>query len=120
MMKKKTAIWLLVTVLLVISGCKAYLEKSPEELNSPAGPSARTFRIVENQEQRDVADVLELIYSTDKYEYFLDTPRSDYIMIVFSDGVALKLKDALESNEVTIDELMDEGTLIIYEYPIQE
>lgn len=61
------------------------------------------------------AQALELIYSDDENSYYLSCIKSGTIYLVYTDGTEITLKDALEQNAVTMDELMKAGLSVIIE-----
>ena len=61
------------------------------------------------------AEMLELIYEDDNYNYFLSSLRSAMIMLVFDNGERISLKDAIERKKVGIEELLLNGLQIYME-----
>lgn len=56
---------------------------------------------------------LELIYSDNKYNYYLSCIKSANISIIWDDGVVDSLKNAIEKEKVTIESLERHGLEII-------
>ena len=89
-MKKKIIIICILTILLI--GCKK---------------NTKEFIIIDNTEI--CAEALEEIYRDDNYKYSLPCIKSDNITIQFKDGKEYKLKEVLDNNILTIDELINKG-----------
>ena len=66
------------------------------------------------------ATTLELIY-VDEFEnrYYLSSMRSGVIMLTFEDGIRISLREAIDQQKVTIDELIANGLNLIIESPLQ-
>lgn len=65
------------------------------------------FTIIDDTEV--CAQALEKIYKDDNYTYYLNCIKSDNIKIKFEDGKTYKLKEVLENNIISIDELIKNG-----------
>lgn len=61
------------------------------------------------------ADALEEIYRESGYTYYLSCIKSANMYLLYSDGNKVPLRVALNSGEVTIDELIQKG-LKVYKY----
>lgn len=51
------------------------------------------------------ATALELIYENDLYSYYFECIKSKYIVVNFTDGTSLNIKEALEKEKLSIQEL---------------
>lgn len=51
------------------------------------------------------ATALELIYEDDLYSYYFECIKSKYIVVNFTDGTSLNIKEALEKEKISIQEL---------------
>jgi len=69
------------------------------------------YKIEDKTETCD--DALELIYSDDKYNYYLPCMKSENISLVWDDGVVDSLSHALEFQKVDIDSLESHGLDIV-------
>ena len=58
-------------------------------------------------------DVLELIYSDKKYNYYLPCQKSSTVFLEWDEGVTDPLRFAIENEKVTIDSLIDHGLGVI-------
>ena len=70
------------------------------------------YSIVENSPD-ECEEMLELIYSDKKYNYYLPCKKSDNISLVWEEGVTDPLMFAIEHEKVTMDSLMEHGLDII-------
>ena len=61
------------------------------------------------------AESLENIYSDEEYDYYLSCIKSDKIKIKFSNGNEYTLKEVLDKNILSIEDLIDKG-LKVYKY----
>lgn len=75
------------------------------------------FEIIDTTEV--CAEALEGIYSDNIYEYFLPCIKSQNITIKFSDGRTLPLKEAIETEQVTINQLQGKGLKIYKELKVK-
>ena len=82
-------------VLVILTGCNEKVETSND------------FKIIDNTEI--CAEALEEIYRDDSYIYYLSCIKSDNIIIEFDDNTKYKLREVLENNILSIDELIDNG-----------
>lgn len=51
------------------------------------------------------ATALELIYEDELYSYYFECIKSKYIVVNFTDGTSLNIKEALEKEKISIQEL---------------
>ena len=56
---------------------------------------------------------LELIYKDENYRYYLSSIRSGVIMIIFDCGLEMTLRQVLDLEKLTIQELLNEGLPVI-------
>jgi hypothetical protein len=61
------------------------------------------------------AEALELIYEDDNHRYYLSSIRSANIMLVFDNSERISLKDAIEQQKVSIEELLLNGLQVYTE-----
>ena len=92
--------------LLFIVGCG----KKEEVINNK-------FKIIDDTEV--CAQALEEIYRDEENVYYLSCIKSGNIKIEFEDGKSYSLKEVLEKDILTIDELIDNG-LSVYKEKIDE
>ena len=74
------------------------------------------LKVVDYKIQDDTencAQALELIYSDDKYNYYLPCIKSAYISLIWDDGVVDSLKNAISKEKVTMSSLEKHGLGII-------
>lgn len=72
-----------------------------------------SFEIIDSTEV--CAEALEEIYKDNKYTYYLPCMKSGNILIKFSNGNEYSLKEVLDKDLLTIDELIENG-LNVYKY----
>ena len=53
-------------------------------------------------------DMLQLIYQDEKHNYYLSSLRGEYISVTIN-GIEFSLKEVIENEILTIDELIDAG-----------
>ena len=58
-------------------------------------------------------DELELIYSDNKYNYYLPCTKSSTVFLEWDEGVTDPLKFAIEKEKVTIDSLIEHGLGVV-------
>jgi hypothetical protein len=56
---------------------------------------------------------IELIYEDEYYSYYLTSIRSNNIMITFTDGLVISLREALDSKKITITDLILNGLNVV-------
>ncbi len=78
-----------------------------------SGEFIKKFKIIEYT--GPAAEALEKIYEDNKNIYYLSSIRSEKIILEFEDGMKIDLQKALETNMVTIEELIKEGLKVIVE-----
>ena len=59
------------------------------------------------------AQALEKFYEDDKYTYYFPCVKSNSVYVKFENGNKMLLTSALESEKVTINELLDAGLEVI-------
>lgn len=79
-----------------------------------------TFIIEERFEIGDVIlDLEEEIYRDDEWIYKLSDSRSEFLIVVYSDGTEQGIKEALAEGNVSITDL-DTADIFYLKYPIEE
>jgi|GEM_PF-5456592 len=74
-------------------------------------PSVRV--VIEEDTTIPTAQALEFLYEDNYYRYYLSSIRSHIIMLIFEDGLEITLREALESQKITIHDLILNGLSVI-------
>lgn len=99
---------------LLLVGCNKEKEKTNID---DKDKSSKEFVIVDETEV--CAQALEEIYRDSDYIYYLSCIKSGNITIKFEDGRVYTLREVLNNNILTIDELIDKG-LAVYKTEIKK
>lgn len=79
-------------------------------------PTDSGFKIVDETE--DCPQALEKIHETILHNYYLSCIKSGNIKIIFDDGSTYTLREVLDNDILSINELMDNGLKVIKENKI--
>ena len=104
----------IIAILLIITGC----QKQENNNETKKEFTSEKFKIVDTTET--CAEALEKIYETEKYTYSLPCIKSNNIKIIFKDGSEYTLKEVLENNILTIDELIETGLKVYKEEKVND
>ena len=110
---KKCVCLLLAAVLLLTAGCAlaAEPERSPviseEPMPVPDSEPAAVVDIVDRTETEFLAtdDALEGFWRDEEYTYSFASIKSHYIIVHYSDGTQLPIREAMARGDVTIADL---------------
>lgn len=85
--------------------------------NDPIDIDYNDYEIVDETEV--CAEALEEIYRDDDNIYYLSCIKSSTLFLKYNNGDKITIKDALNNNKVTFEELLEKG-LEVYKYPIND
>ncbi len=112
---KKRIVSVLLTVLVLLSGCQAAPQEHTATFTDPTDvPIADVVTLVEivdiaQRDGLDCAEALQPFYETDDYVYSYPCIKSQYVVARFSDGTEKTAEEALKSGEITIADLDQYG-----------
>lgn len=109
----KKYVCLLLAAFLILTGCVPPAEPAADPaasetpLSVPDPDVVTVVDIIDRAKEENIPtdSALELFWSEEEYEYFFPSIRSEYVVVLYTDGTRQTVTEALEEGRITIADL---------------